>query len=552
MMHVRACAALLLCAALTALTACSAAYEPYDVIIRNGTIVDGSGGAPYIADIGIRGERITAIGPLPRAPAKRVIDAAGLHVAPGFIDVHSHAGGALATERLSTAHALLAQGVTTVVINPDGGGAIDQAAQRAALLEHGLGVNVAQLVPHGAIRGRVLGSSERDPTADELERMRGYVRAGMEEGAFGLSSGLFYTPGIWSTTEEVIALAEVTASYGGVYSSHIRDEADYNIGVVAAVDEVIRIAREAGVTGVVSHVKALGPNVWGTSEQVVASIEAARAAGVDVWADQYAYDASATGFVAALVPAWAREGDALQQRLAEPATAARIRAGMAENLARRGGGARIMLRGSGPLAGRTLADIAAERGVSELDAAVQLVQAGNAPGIISFNMHEDDITRYMRQPWMMTSSDGGLSIPGDGVPHPRNYGAFARKIRLYVVEQQVIGLPAAVRSMSSLAAEVFGMQDRGVIRHGAIADLVIFDLPAVNDPATFDAPHQLSEGMVHVLVNGTLAIDGGSFTDALAGQVLHRRGAAHAFRRDGAATPVAGGGDEAAAAVSDG
>jgi N-acyl-D-amino-acid deacylase len=533
----RYCASLLLC---LATAACGAGYQQYDVIIRNGTIVDGSGGAPYVADVGIRGDRIAAVGSLAGAGADRVIDAAGLHVTPGYIDVHSHAGEALAGARLSTAHALLAQGITTVFINPDGGGAIDQAGQRARLLEHGLGVNVAQLVPHGAIRSRVLGNSDRDPTAAELARMREYVRLGMEEGAFGLSSGLFYTPGSWSKTEEVIEMARALAPYGGVYSSHIRDEADYDIGVVASVDEVIRIAREAGVTGVVSHIKALGPNVWGTSVPIVANIEAARAAGVSVWADQYPYDASATGFVAALVPAWAREGGALQQRMAEPATAARIRADMAENLARRGGGARIMFRGSGPMAGRTLADVAAERGLSELDAAVQIVQGGSAPGIISFNMHEDDIARYMRQPWMMTSTDGGLSVLGDGVPHPRNYGAFARKIRKYVVEDGVITLPFAVRSMTALAAEVFGMEDRGVIREGAIADIAVFDLRAVNDPASFDQPHQLSEGMVHVLVNGVFAIADGSFTDALAGQVLHRRGAAHGFRRDSVPAPAPG------------
>jgi N-acyl-D-aspartate/D-glutamate deacylase len=484
-----------------------------------------------VADVGIRGEHIAAIGSLAGARSERELDAAGRHVAPGFIDVHSHAGGGLASEELSAAHALLAQGITTVVINPDGGGSIDQAAQRDRLLEHGLGVNTAQLVPHGAIRSEVLGSSDRDPTPAELGRMKEMVRAGMEEGAFGLSSGLFYTPGIWSTTEEVIEMAKVAAPYGGVYSSHIRDEADYGIGVVAAVDEVIRIAREAALPGVVSHIKALGPNVWGASEQMVANIEAARAAGLQVWADQYPYDASATGFVAALVPDWAREGGGLQRRMADPATASRIRDGIAENLARRGGGDRIMFRGSGPLAGRTLAEVAAERGLSDLDGAVELIREGASPGIISFNMHEDDIARFMGRPWMMTSTDGDLTALGQGVPHPRNYGAFARKIRLYVRELGLIELAAAVRSMSGLAAEVFGIEGRGAIREGAIADIVVFDLDRVDDPATFDDPHHLSEGMVYVLVNGTIAVDDGRFTGALAGQVLHRGGAALSHRR---------------------
>jgi N-acyl-D-amino-acid deacylase len=516
--------------ALIAVLATACGGERYDILIRGGTVVDGTGGAPYVADIGVRGERIAAIGELSEARAEHTVDATGLHVTPGFIDVHSHSGGSLANPELKTAHALLAQGITTVLVNPDGGGAVDLAEQRARLLEGGIGVNVAQLVPHGAIRGRVLGNSDRDPTPEELEQMKELVRAGMEEGAFGLSSGLFYTPGSWSKTEEVVEMARVAAPYGGVYTSHIRDEADYTVGVVAAVDEVIRVAREGGLPGVVSHIKALGPNVWGASEQIVANIEAARAEGVRVWADQYPYDASATGFVAALVPAWAREGGALDERLADPVTADRIRAEMVENLARRGGGGRIKFRGSGPLAGRTLAAVAAERETYDIDAAVEIVRSGSAPGIISFNMHEDDIARFMRQPWTMTSTDGDLTALGDGVPHPRNYGAFARKLRYYVREQKVIELPAAIRSMAGLAAEVFGIEDRGVIRDGAIADLLVFDFEAVNDPATFDDPHHFSEGMRHILVNGTVVLDDGEYTDALAGQVLHRGGAALAHR----------------------
>jgi len=520
-------------------SASGCAEEPYDLLLLGGTIVDGTGGEPYVADVGIRGERIAAVGSLTGARADRVIDVVGMHVAPGFIDVHSHSGGGLANEALSAAHALLAQGITTVFINPDGGGPVDLDAQRDRLLELGIGVNAAQMVPHGSIRSEVLGSSDRDPTLDELERMKEIVRAGMETGAFGLSSGLFYTPGIWSTTEEVIEMAKVAAPYGGVYTSHIRDEADYSIGVVAAVDEVIRIAREAGLPGIVSHIKALGPNVWGASEEIVAHIDEARASGVSVWADQYPYDASSTGFVAALVPDWAREGGGLQQRMADPVSAARIRDEMGENLARRGGADRILFQGTGPLAGRTLADVAEERELSGLDAAVQLIREGASPGIISFNMIDDDIDRFMIQPWTMTSTDGELPAMGQGVPHPRSYGAFARKIRLYVQERGILSLEAAIRSMSGLPAEVFGLEGRGVVREGATADLVVFDLDAVDDPATFDEPHQLSEGMIHVLVNGTLAVDGGRFTDALAGQVLHRGGAALAYRSAGRTGPIA-------------
>ncbi len=511
---------------LATVAACGdSAGDSYDIVIRGGTIIDGTGAEPFQGDVAIRGDRIVAVGSLGNASAEREIDATGLYVTPGFIDVHSHAGGALAGEELSSAHALLAQGITTVAINPDGGGSVDLATQRERLLEHGLGVNVMQFVPHGSVRSRVLGASDRDPTAEELEEMKALVRAGMEEGAFGMSSGLFYTPGSWSKTEEVIEMAKEIAPYNGVYTSHIRDEADYDIGVVASVDEVIRIAREANVTGVVSHIKALGPNVWGASEEIVANIEAARADGVRVWADQYPYDASATGFVAALVPAWAREGDRLEERLDDPATADRIRADMAENLARRGGAERIMFRGSGEHAGRTLADVAAERGQEPIEAAEQLIRGDEVSGIISFNMHEDDIARFMRQPWMMTSSDGALTALGDGVPHPRNYGAFPRKIRHYVLEEQVVDLPTAIRSMTSLSAEVFGLEDRGVIREGAIADIVVFDLDRVRDVATFIDPHHHSEGMVHILVNGTATRLDEEYTGELAGQVLRLGGA---------------------------
>ncbi len=522
---------ILILALVLLLSGCGADGPHYDVLIRGGTIVDGTGSEPYVGDVALVGERIAAVGALGDATADQEIDATGLHVAPGYIDVHSHASGSLAREELRAARSILAQGVTTVVINPDGGGPIDLATQRDRLLENGIGVNAVQLVPHGSIRGEVLGNSDRDPTAEELERMKAYVTAGMEAGAFGMSSGLFYTPANYSKTEEVIEMAKMVAPFDGVYSSHIRDEADYGIGVVAAVDEVIRIAREAEIPGIVSHIKALGPNVWGQSERIIANIEAARAEGVEVWADQYPYEASQTGFTAALVPAWAREGEGLRPRLEDPATAARVKADMAENLARRGGGQRIMFGGTGPLAGRTLAEVAAQNEQFEIDAAVDLIQEGGVGSIISFNMDDDDIARFMTQPWTMTSSDGDLVELGRGVPHPRAFGAFARKIRKYVVEDGVLDLRTAVRAGSGLAAEVFRIEDRGFIREGAIADVLVFDLARVNDPATYIDPHHISEGMVYVFVNGVAGISDGEFTDALAGQVLHRAGAAQAGRK---------------------
>jgi N-acyl-D-amino-acid deacylase len=500
--------------------------QTHDVLIRQGRVLDGSGNPWRALDLAIDGDRIVAIGDLAGASARLEIDAGGLYVAPGFIDVHSHAAPALATSELSGAVPLLAQGITTVVVNPDGGGPTDLATQREQLLAEGLGVNVALMVPHSAVRAAILGMEDRTPSGAELESMRALVRAGMEAGAFGLSSGPFYAPGSYSQTAELIELARVAAAGGGVYASHIRDEADYSIGVVAAVDEVIRIAEEAGLPGIVTHVKVLGPRVWGFANALVQRIERARALGVEVYADQYPYEASGTGIVGALIPRWAQvDGrEALLRRLAEPAERTRVRAEVLENLDRRGGAERLLFGRYAPepsIEGRTLASVAEERGVHPADLVLELLDGGDA-GLISFNMTEQDIATFMRQPWTMTGSDGDLTTPGTGHPHPRWYGTFPRKIRRYVLEKGVIGLEDAVRSMTSLSAGVLGMADRGWLREGAAADVVVFDLDDLRDVATYEDPHRLSEGMVWVLVNGQAAVAKGEVTGALAGRVLRR------------------------------
>ncbi|MEZ4417101.1 MAG: D-aminoacylase [Gemmatimonadota bacterium] len=505
--------------------ACAADAEPYDVLIRGGSLIDGTGAPARDADVGLRGGVIAAVGDLSGAEAATVIDASGLVVAPGFIDVHSHSGPGLASAELSHAQPLLAQGLTTVFINPDGGGPVDIAAQHTALLEHGLGVNAAPFISHGSVRGAVLGSEDRAPTAEEMDEMKGLVRAGMEAGAWGLSSGTFYVPGSFSKPDEINELAKVVAEYGGAYESHIRDESNYTVGVVAAVDEVIDVARQAGIPAVVTHIKALGPPVWGTSDEIIEHIRAAREVeGLPVWADQYPYEASATGLDAALLPRWAQAGgrDALRARLADPGTLRRIRTEMVENLARRGGADRIQFRRFTPdpaIEGRKLSEIATEQGRDPLDVALDIIRQGSA-SIVSFNMSEDDVRAFMVQHWTMTSSDGDLVPMNEGVPHPRSYGAFARKLRRYVVEEGVVELPQAIHSMTGLPAQVFGMTDRGRIAEGLAADVVVFDLARVNDRATYTEPHQLAEGMVHVFVNGQPAITDGRFTGGLHGKVL--------------------------------
>lgn len=496
----------------------------FDIIIHNGRILDGTGNPWYYADIGITGNRITAIGNLSGAESKRSIDATGLYVAPGFIDAHSHAAGGLTTPGLRHAFPLLAQGITVIVANPDGGGPVDLEQQREELMRDGMGVNVAQLIPHGSVRRSVMGTENRHATNEELDTMKAIVRHGMEYGAFGLSSGIFYVPGNFAPTEEYVALCSVVAEYGGVHQSHIRDESDYTVGVVAAVDEIIEITKATGVTGIITHIKALGTSVWGTSTEIIHNIERARAEGWPVFTDQYPYEASATSIVSALVPAWAREGgtDALRERLDEDETREKILDGIVENLKRRGGAGRIQYRRFSPdtsIEGRTLEDISGERNIPPEELVLSQIEKGN-PAIVSFNMHDDDIAAFMKQPWTMTSSDGGLVKFGSGVPHPRNYGTFPRKIKKYVFEENVIGLEHAVRSMTSLTASTFGMHDRGILRPGMIADVVIFDPENITDRATYQQPHLYAEGMEYVIVNGGFAIEEGEFTSGKFGEVI--------------------------------
>ena len=501
--------------------------QDFDVLIRGGRVLDGTGAPWMYADVAITGDRIVAVGKLAAAAAKNVVDAGGLYVTPGFIDGHAHAGPALAQANTSAAVPLLHQGITTVFINPDGGGPTDLVAQRAAILTQRPGVNFAQLIGHNSVRSEILGPGDRTPSAAELEKMSAVVRRGFEAGAFGFSAGPFYTPGTFSKTEEHIALARVAAEYDGFYTSHIRDEADYTVGVVAAVDEVIRVAREARLPGIITHIKVLGPRVWGMSGEIISRINAARAGGVEIFADQYPYEASATGLSAALVPAWAQEGGAgaLKGRLANAEVRARIRSEMIENLERRAGASNIQIRTHRPdptIEGQRLDAIARSRLLEPVDAALAILEAGGAQ-IVSFNMEERDIRAFMQQPWTMTCSDGELVAPGNGVPHPRSYGPYPRKLRRYVVEQNVLTLEQAVYSMTGLPARVFRVRDRGELRAGAYADIVIFDLATIRDRATYEQPHQLSEGVRHVFVNGQAALTDGKVTESRLGRALVRQ-----------------------------
>jgi N-acyl-D-aspartate/D-glutamate deacylase len=487
--------------------------EPVDLLIRGGTVYPGAG-APFVGDVAIAGERIRAVGPRLRFAAKRVIEARGMIVAPGFIDPHTHMGEDLASEdpRRRLVPAFLMQGVTTAFIGNDGGGDPDVARVLGSAASRPVGINYAAYVGFGAVRQKVLGAANRPPGDEELKRMRSLVAQAMCQGAMGLSTGLFYAPQSFAKTGEVAALAREAGLRGGTYDSHLRDESSYTVGLAAAVDEALAIGREARLPVHISHIKALGVDVQGQAPAIVAKVEAARRSGLTVTADQYPWSASGTSLAAALVPLWAQDGgrERLLERLDDP----RLRSGMAENLRRRGGAAALLIT-EGEYDGRTLADIAKSRGEEPVAAAVAVVRAGD-PAVASFNQIEPDIEAFMRRPWVMTGSDASTG-------HPRTYGSFARKYAKYVVRERVLTMRQFIERSSTLAADTFRLAGRGRLEAGAFADVVVFDPRRYAERSTYTQPALTAAGVRTVLVNGVVAVDGGALTGRAAGRPLPHR-----------------------------
>lgn len=501
-----------------------------DLLIRGGTIHDGSDRPAFVGDVAIKGDRIVSVGKGGPVQAKQVIDARGLIVAAGFIDPHTHAdwdASDPARRRLDT---WLAQGVTTIVIGNDGAGSPDLAGQTAALAARPIGPNLASYVGFGAVRRQVLGDGDVAPDAAQLARMQALVAGAMCKGALGLSTGLFYPPQKYARTQEVIAVAREAGRRGGLYDTHQRDESSYGIGLLASVDEVLRIGRDAGMPVHFAHLKALGPDVQGQAPAVVARINAARAAGQAVTADQYPYTAGGTGLRAALLPGWAQAGgiDAIRARIADPAQRARLRADMAENLRRRGGAHALLLTSAGrPWTGQRLDAVAAGWQVDAIDAALRIINDDpDGDAAASFNMAETDIATLMRQPWVVTGSDG---IAG----HPRIAGTFPRKYRHYVVETPTISLARFIRQSTGRTADILKLDHRGYLRPGWFADVVVFDPAAYAPRSDYANPDTLAAGVTTLLINGQLAIDAGQMTAALPGRVLRRTGVPHCPLRPG-------------------
>jgi N-acyl-D-amino-acid deacylase len=538
----------------------------YDILIRGGRVVDGTGNPWYRADVAIDGDRIVAVGRLAGATAERIVDAAGRVVAPGFIDLHSHAddgarevGGR--TIRTDSLHRkampnVVSQGVTTVVVNHDGRSPWPIREQREILERQGIGANVALLVGHGEVRRRAMGDDVGRPaTPAEVAEMRALVRRALDEGAMGISAGLEYVPGRYATTDEVVALAVELVPWDGVYIAHQRSEGGDPMWfwpsqdpagsptLMDAIQETIEIGRRSGAKVVASHIKAKGSHYWGTSAAAIQLIERARADGVRVWADQYPYPTSGTDGNTVLLPRWAlRDPDAggrrgaprrppaemLRLHLADPDRAADLRRDVVHEIRRRGGPDRVVVfeYPDSALVGRSLAEVAGWWGVDPVEAAIQLQLRGDPerPGggrLRGFSMSEADVEAYGARPWVATASDGGLAHPDDGGSvHPRYYGTFPRKIAHYARDRGVLSVEDAVRSMTSLPALIMGFRDRGQLREGFRADVVVFDLADLEDRTTFFEPHAYPAGIEHVLVNGTFVVENGAATRALPGELL--------------------------------
>lgn len=505
------------------LFACSEENVPTvdaDILITGGSVFNGHNSPASSLDVAIKDDKIIHVGPTGAANIKatRTIDATGLIVSPGFIDPHTHSLGNLQDDERKNNANYLTQGVSTVFSGNDGGGPVDIKGTLDQLNENGIGSNTALFVGQGKVRQAVMQMRDDAPTQGEMDQMKALVSTAMADGALGLSTGLYYAPGSYSTTAEVAELAKMIAPYDGIYESHIRDESTYNIGLLGAIKEVIDIGRIAGIKSHVGHIKALGVDVWGQSADVIKMIEDARAEGLRVTADQYPWLATGTGVVGALLPRYVQAGgtEAMHARLRDPELLPKIKSDMAENMRKRGGADALLLSGGdgNMVVGRTLGEEAEARGKSPIDTAIEIIFEGGS-NIANFAINEDDLKAFIAKPWVMTSSDGSYG-------HPRKFATFPTKYREYVVNKGYLTLQDFIHRSTGLTADTFALCDRGYLEAGKFADVVIFDPDEFAPKADFVNPRVLSVGVKYLLVNGGMAIDSGELTNILSGRALKK------------------------------
>lgn len=491
----------------------------FDILISGAYVFDGMAKDSVLQDVGIKGERIVYVGePSHSHRARKTINGKGLYLSPGFIDPHTHYKSQLSHKDKKERALLraLMQGVTTVFEGNDGSSPWPIGTTLDTWEQTGIGPNAALLIGHNTVRHKVLGDNDVLPSSEELQNMEDIVEEAMKHGAFGISTGLFYTPGNYAEIDEVIALAKVAASYGGIYDTHQRDEGSQSIGVVASTREVLEIAKQAGIPAHISHIKVSGPKAWGTSKELIDMIEKAQASGLKITANQYPYEASRTGLSSALIPTWVRDGGtkAMRERLKDPALRDTIAAGIANNIeARTADPSKLVLASRDRVwNGKSLQELSQQWGVTPEEVVIRVCLI-SLPSVHSFMMKDEDIVNFMQQPWVMTGSDGGSG-------HPRGFGSFARKIRKYTLEDKVLSLSQTIYKSSYLTAKTMQIKDRGAVRKGYYADIVLFDPNSITDNGTYENGEVLASGVSHVLVNGKLVIENGDWQEILPGKTL--------------------------------
>ncbi len=507
---------------LAACWTCNLSAQSYDVILRNGRVADGTGNPAFFADVAIKDGKVAAVGRV-QGDAKQVIEAKGLIIAPGFVDVHTHAEE---IEDHPLAENFLRMGVTTLVLGNCGGSRLNVGEYFRKLEDMKISPNVCTLIGHNTVRSKAMGGSfMRPPTDEELSQMKHYVDQAMKDGAVGLSTGLIYLPGVFAKTEEIIELAKVASAYGGIYASHQRSEGS---DIFNSLQEVFRIAREANIRAEISHIKLAGKANWNQTDKVLAAIDLARAEGLDITQDQYAYAASSTG-LGQLIPEEAREGGKFKERLANPEEKKKIIDGMKKNLQSRGSESYAFAviashRADKSLNGLNVVEAAKKLRNSDtlddqLETILEIEKNGGASAVFH-GMSEDDLREFMKHPNTMFASDSGIRVMNESVPHPRGYGNNARILGRYVRDEKILRMEEAVRKMSSLPATTFRLKDRGLVREGYWADLVVFDPNTVMDHSAYKDPHHYSTGFKQVFVNGVLVVENDRHTQARPGKTL--------------------------------